>query len=395
VPVRRALVKPGAAWRARRAFPEPIRFSAFAVANPAAEPLFRLQRASALSFLSNHDRGGIVAARLAWLVMTLVLGVGGAQAQTLDRVRENGVVTCGVAPDKPGFSASDGAGGWSGLYTDFCRAIAAAVFADPAKVSFIPVSGKEGFAALRAGRIDVLADHTTWTLARDAGDGARFAGALYYEGQGLMVPRRLGVTTVLELSGAEICVAEGSAAAMHVADYFRRQDMPHTLVTFGGAGDALHAYEAGRCDAFGGDLAELQSRRGQLARPEAHLILSDIVGVEPAGPAVRRDDPQWTGIVRWTLFALIGAEELQLTSESIADAATASSPLVGRFAGIDGALGERLGLDNAWAYNIVRMVGNYRELFARNLGEDSALDRDRRLNRLWRDGGMLSAPPLR
>lgn len=332
--------------------------------------------------------------RLAWLVMTLVLGIGAAEASTLHQVRDKGVITCGVSAGGPGLSRPDG-GEWTGLFPDFCRAVAAAVFADPAKVTFAPLEKGKAFAALRAGEIDLLARPTAWTFNSDTGHGLRYVGALYYAGYGMMVPRHLGVATALELSGAEICVSEDSPAAMHVADYFRRNNMPLTLVPFAKAGDALQAYDTGRCDVYAGDLASLDARKQQLASPEAHLVLRDVIGVEPLGPAVRRGDPQWIDIVRWTLFALIVAEEMQVNSENIEDALASTSPLARRFVGDDGALGQELGLDPQWAFNIVAMVGNYREVFARNLGEDSALGRERRLNRLWNEGGMLYAPPIR
>jgi general L-amino acid transport system substrate-binding protein len=326
--------------------------------------------------------------------MMLVLGIGAAQASTLQQVREKGVVTCGVSAGRPGLSQSDDSE-WTGLFPDFCRAVAAAVFANPAKVTFVPLAKENTFAALRAGEIDLLAQPTAWTFNSDTGHGPRYVGALYHAGYGLMVPRHLGVATALELSGAEICVSEDSPAALHVADYFRRNNMPLTLVPFARAGDALQAYDTGRCDVYAGELASLDAQKQQLDSPEAHLVLPDVIGVEPLGPAVRRGDPHWVDIVRWTLFALITAEEMQLNSENIDDSRASTSPLARRFLGVDGALGQELGLGPRWAFNIVAMVGNYREVFARNLGEDSALGREGRLNRLWNEGGMLSAPPIR
>ncbi|WP_245410358.1 transporter substrate-binding domain-containing protein [Dichotomicrobium thermohalophilum] len=333
-------------------------------------------------------------ARLAWLVMALVLGIGAAQAGTLDKVRDRGAVTCGVSADGPGLSESDGAGNWTGLFPDFCRAVAAAVFADPTRVAFVPIERDAPFEALRAGEIDILASPHAWTFSRDIEAGVRLVGALYYASYGLMVPRRLGVATALELSGADICVTEGGPAALYVADYFRRNNMPHTLVSFANAPDALQAYEAGRCDVYADDLASLDPQRQRLDRADAHLILSDVVGIEPLSPALREGDPQWADIVRWTLFALIAAETLSLNSDNVEDSATSSSPLARGFVGADGD-SRPLGLDPQWAYNIIAMVGNYGELFARNLGEDSPLDGERRLNRLWREGGLLSAPPIR
>ena len=331
-------------------------------------------------------------ARLAWLVATLVLGVGAAQAGTLEQVRERGNITCVVSAGMPGLSETGSAGAWSGLFPDFCRAVAAAVFADPARVQFVPITENERLAALRAGEIDILAHPGAWSFSNDTQPGARFVGALYYEGFGLMVPQRLGVATALELSGADICAVEGAPEALHIADYFRRNDMPYRLVRFAQASDALQAYDAGRCDVFAGDIASLDAQREALASPEAHMVLGDVIGVAPLGPAVRTGDPQWARIVRWTLFALIAAEDMGLASDTIDNAAASDSALAQRFIGVDGALGKRLGLDTKWAYNVVTTVGNYRELFARNLGDESPLDRERRLNQLWREGGLLSAP---
>lgn len=334
-------------------------------------------------------------ARLAWLVLTLGLGIGVAHADTLQQVRHEGALTCGVRAGLPGLSVSNGAGEWSGLFPDFCRAIAAAIFADPSKVTFVRLAEDEAFKALRAGQIDVLAQPTAWTFSRDTGHGVRYVGALYHRGYGLMAPRRLGVATALELSGADICVARDSHAAIHIEDFFHRKNMPFALETFDNTTDALQAYDAGRCDVYAHDLAKLEAQRDRLTRPDDHVVLSDVVGVEPIGPAVRRGDPKWGDIVRWTLFALIGAEELQLASDNVDDAVASGSPLVARFAGVDASSGKQLGLDGAWAYNIIAMVGNYGELFARHLGQDSALGHDRRLNALWRDGGLLIAPPIR
>ncbi len=334
-------------------------------------------------------------ARLAWLVATLVLGVGAAQAGTLEQVRERGNITCGVSAGMPGLSETGGAGAWSGLFPDFCRAVAAAVFADPARVRFVPITENKRFDALRAGEIDILAHPGAWSFSNDTETDVRFVGALYHQGFGLMAPRRLGVATALELSGADICAVESAPDALYTAEYFRRHDMPYRLVHFARVSDALQAYDAGRCDVFAGDIASLEARRDTLARPEAHMVLSDVIGVAPLGPAVRAGDPQWARIVRWTLFALIAAEDMGLASDTIDDAAAADSALARRFIGVDGALGQRLGLDPGWAYNVVTTVGNYGELFARNLGNDSPLGRERRLNRLWREGGLLSAPTIR
>jgi len=340
-------------------------------------------------------KDGKVMARVALLAVLLVLSIGAAQAATLDQVREKGFIQCGVSQGLPGFSSADDTGAWTGIDTDFCRAVAAAVFADPAKVKFTPLSAKERFTALQSGEVDILARNTTWTFSRDTDAGLRFVGVLYYDGQGFMVRRQLGVTSALELSGAEICTNTGTTTELNVADYFRLHNMPYTLVAFEKSDEAVQAYDAGRCDVYTSDMSGLTAQKAKLTTPSEHMLLPEVISKEPLGPAVRQGDPQWINIVRWTLFALIAAEELGLTSENVDDALDSQSPTVRRLLGVDGNLGGKIGLEEKWAYNAIKMVGNYGELFARNLGVDSALALERGLNRLWTDGGLLYAPPIR
>lgn len=333
-------------------------------------------------------------ARLIWLLI-LLLGVGAAQADTLSEIREAGEVRCGVTPQAPGFAISDGAGTWRGMDADFCRAVAAAVFGDAAKVSFTAVSAAEGPAALRSGKIDVLA-RGAWTFRGEASTGVRVVGALFYDAYGFMVPRRLGVTSALELSGAEICVHDNGVTSLVVADYFHRRNMPHTIVDFDTADAAVQAYDAGRCDAYGGTLHALAAHSTALSDPDAHIQLSDQIAVEPRGPAVRAGDVGWAAIVRWTLFALINAEALGLTSVTVADAGPDSSELVQRFLALRDETSERFGLKAGWARDVVAAVGNYGEIYARNLGAASETGLvERGVNRLWREGGLMTAPPLR
>ncbi len=329
------------------------------------------------------------------LVAALIAGVSAAQAATLDQVRERGFIQCGVSQGLPGFSTADDSGAWTGIDTDFCRAVAAAVFGDPAKVRFRPLSAKERFTALQSGEVDILSRNTTWTFGRDTSAGLRFVGVIYYDGQGFMVRRRLGVTSALELSGAEICTNTGTTTELNIADYFRVHKMPYTVVAFEKSDEAVQAYDGGRCDVYTSDISGLNAQKAKLTTPSEHMLLPEVISKEPLGPAVRQDDPQWINIVRWTLFALIGAEELGLTSGNIDDALDSNSPAIRRFAGVDGDLGGKIGLDARWAFNIVKMVGNYGELFARNLGSDSPLQLERGLNRLWTEGGLLYAPPIR
>jgi len=332
-------------------------------------------------------------ARLIWLLI-LVLGAGAAQAGTLSEIREAGEVRCGVTPQAPGFAISDGAGTWRGMDADFCRAVAAAVFGDAAKVAFTAVSAAKGAAALRSGQVDVLA-RESWTFRDEASTGVRVVGALFHDAYGFMVPRRLGVTSALELSGAEVCVHDKGTASLVVADYFHRRNMPHTVVRFDTADAAVQAYDAGRCDAYGGTMRTLAAHSTALSDADAHIQLSDEIAVEPRGPAVRAGDDDWAAIVRWTLFALINAEALGLTSVTVTDAGADSSMLVQRFVDLQEGSVDRFGLSAGWARNVVTAVGNYGEIYARNLGTASETGLERGVNRLWRDGGLMTAPPLR
>jgi len=334
-------------------------------------------------------------ARVILLVAAILVGVSAAQAATLDDIREKGYIQCGVSQGLPGFSAADDSGRWTGIDIDFCRAVAAAVFGDPAKVKFTPLSAKERFTAIQSGEVDILSRNTTWTFSRDTDAGLRFVGILYYDGQGFMVPRQLGVTSALELSGAEICTNTGTTTELNVADYFRVHNMPYTIVAFEKSDEAVQAYDGGRCDVYTSDMSGLTAQKAKLTNPSKHMLLPEVISKEPLGPAVRQGDPQWVNVVRWTLYALIAAEELGLTSQNINDALDSQSPAIRRFVGVEGNLGGKIGLDPKWAYNVIKMVGNYGELFARNLGADSPLGLERGLNRLWTNGGLMYAPPIR
>jgi general L-amino acid transport system substrate-binding protein len=332
----------------------------------------------------------------ACVVAALLNGIAGAVAATLDAVRARGALVCGVSQGLPGFSSPDAKGRWQGLDTDFCRAVAAAVLGDGEKVRFRPLSGKERFTALQSGEVDVLSRNSTWTQTRDTALGLNFAGIIYYDGQGFMVGRKLGLKSARELDGATVCMNAGTTTELNLADYFRTHGMRYTPVVFEKSDEVLAAYVAGRCDVYSTDQSGLYAQRLKLKDPDAHLVLPEIISKEPLGPAVRQGDDQWFNIVRWTLFALINAEELGVTAANVMDQAkNARNPEARRLLGTEGKAGANLGLDRDWAVRIIAAVGNYGELFARHLGSRSRLGIARGLNRLWTDGGLHYAPPVR
>ena len=327
-------------------------------------------------------------------VLLLVM-VSAAWAGTLDDVKKKGFVSAGVSGKVPGFSAPDQDGVWRGLDVDFCRAVAAAVFGDADKVKFVPVTTKERFTALQTGEIDVLSRNTTWSLERDAAQGIDFAGVLFYDGQGFMVRKKLGVKSAKELDGASICIQIGTTTEKNVADYFAANGMTFKPVVFESADEATVIYDTGRADVYTTDASGLAARRTTMSNPEDHIILPEIISKEPLGPAVRQGDSQWSDIVRWTLFALINAEELGVNSANVDEMLKSEDPAIRRLLGQEGDLGEQLGLSNQWVYNIVKLVGNYAEIYDRNVGPDTALKLERGLNALWTNGGLMFAPPVR
>lgn len=331
-----------------------------------------------------------------WLlaVMLLAATAAPAVAGTVEKVRARGHVQCGVNPDLPGFSQSaDGA--WSGFDVDICRAIAAAVFGDPAKARFTPLTPDRQIEALRSGEVDVLSSNATWTMRADTMQGVRFAAVTYYDGQGFITNRKLGVASVLELSGARICTLKGSLAEENIAEFFQIRKMPFQPVALERPEEMLKAYDSGRCDAFTGDLSSLHSIRFKLASPAEHIVLPEIASKEPMGPLVRQHEERWFDIVRWTVFAMINAEELGVTSGNVDSMLQSTTPAIRRLLGLDGDLGGRIGLEQDWAQRIIRDVGNYGEVFSRNVGEGSALKIPRGVNALWNQGGILYAPPIR
>lgn len=324
-----------------------------------------------------------------------VFSVSSAGAQTLKTVKDRGMLSCGVSQGLPGFSAPDDKGNWAGLDVDVCRAIAAAVFDDPSKVKFVPLSAKDRFTALQSGEIDVLSRNTTWTLSRDTSLGVNFAGVSYYDGQGFMAKKSLKVNSALELNGASICVQTGTTNEQNVADYFKGNNMKYEVIAFANADEAVKAYESGRCDVFTSDVSQLYAQRLKLATPADHAVLPEVISKEPLGPLVRHGDDQWFDIVNWTLFALVNAEELGVTQKNVDEMAKSDKPELKRVFGTDGNLGEQLGLTKDWVARIVKATGNYGESFERNVGSGSKLEIARGLNKLWNKGGIMYAPPIR
>ncbi len=328
-------------------------------------------------------------------LMGASMAVTAAQAGTLDDVKKKGFIQCGVSQGLPGFSAPDDKGNWKGLDVDFCRAVAAAVFGDPNKVKFTPLSAKERFTALRSGEVDILSRNTTWTMQRDVELGLNFAGVLYYDGQGFMVRKSLGVTSALQLNGAEVCTNTGTTTELNVADFFRSHKMDYKVVAFEKADEVVKAYDEGRCDVYTTDRSGLAAMRLKMKNPDEHVVLPEIISKEPLGPVVRHGDDQWFDIVKWTLFALINAEELGVTSQNVDEMKKSTDPAIRRLLGVEGKFGETLGLTNEWAYNAIKHVGNYGEIYDRNVGPKTPLGLARGLNALWNKGGIMYAPPIR
>jgi general L-amino acid transport system substrate-binding protein len=332
------------------------------------------------------------------LVVTLALAgltAQAASAQTLKTVKDRGQLSCGVSQGLPGFSTPDDKGNWTGLDVDICRAIAAAIFNDASKIKFVPLSAKDRFTALQSGEIDVLSRNTTWTLSRDTSLGANFTGVTYYDGQGFLVKKSLKVNSALELNSASVCVQTGTTTEQNLADYFKGNNMKYEVIAFGTADETVKAYESGRCDVFTSDVSQLYAERLKLANPADHVVLPEVISKEPLGPMVRHGDDQWFDIVKWTLYAMVGAEELGMTQKNVDEIAKSDKPEVKRAVGTDGNLGEQLGLTKDWLVRIVKAVGNYGESFERNVGSGSKLGIARGLNQLWSKGGIQYAPPIR
>jgi len=332
----------------------------------------------------------------AFASLGLLAQFGAAQAQaTLSAVKARGALVCGVSQGLAGFSQADASGKWTGFDVDFCRAISAAIFDDPNKVTFKPLSAEARFDALKKGEIDVLSRNSTWTMGREAALGLKFTGVTYYDGQGFLVAREPAVMSPLELSDVKVCAQSGTTNKDNATDFLTTNNVKHAIVEVGSPDEMIKAYQDGRCTALTADTSQLHALQIRLAKPAAAVILPDVISKEPLGPVVRQDDPQWFEIVKWTHFAMLGAEELGVSTKTLPAALASAKPDVKRLVGTDGALGESIGLTKDWAARIVRAVGNYGENFERNVGTFSNLGIPRGLNQLWSRGGIQYAPPVR
>jgi general L-amino acid transport system substrate-binding protein len=316
-------------------------------------------------------------------------------ATTLEQTRTRGSVRCAVSTGVAGFSLANEQGVQQGLDSDFCHAVAAAALGDPSKVTYVKTTSKDRFTVMQSGEADVLARNSTWSLSRDAQFGLLFTGVNYYDGQGFMVKKSLGVKSAKELNGASICVQQGTSTELNLADYFRANGLKFEPVVFEMIDDVTKAYESGRCDALTNDASGLYTNRLKLTNPDDHMILPEVISKEPLGPAVRQGDDQWFNIVKWTLFAMINAEELGVTQANVLEMTKSTNPEIRRLLGVEGEFGKTLGLSNDWVVKVIQAVGNYGESFERNLGTGSKLKIDRGLNRLWSKGGLQYAPPIR
>lgn len=314
---------------------------------------------------------------------------------TFDAVKKKGFVQCGVSTGLPGFSATDDKGNWKGIDVDACRAVAAALFGDASKVKYTPLNAKERFTALQSGEVDMLPRNTTWTYTRDTSLGLNFAGVNYYDGQGFMVTKKLGVKSAKELSGAAVCIQAGTTTELNLADYFRANKMEYKAITYDSSDETVKAFEAGRCDMLTSDQSQLYALRIKLSDPNSAIVLPEIISKEPLGPVVRQGDDEWFNLVRWSLFAQINAEEAGVTMKNVDEMMKSADPNIRRILGIEGVKGEFLGVDDKWAYNIIKQIGNYGESFEKNLGESSPMKLTRGLNASYRDGGLMYGWPLR
>ncbi|RUM36797.1 MAG: amino acid ABC transporter substrate-binding protein [Desulfobulbus sp.] len=318
-----------------------------------------------------------------------------ASASTLEEVQKRDVLQCGVSTGLPGFSNPDEKGNWTGLDVDVCRAVAAAVLHDANKVKFVPLTAKERFTALQSGEIDILSRNTTWTLTRDTSLGLNFTHTDYYDGQGFMVSKKLGVKSARELDGAAICIQAGTTTELNLADYFKQNNMKYQAVVFDTSDQSVKGFEAGRCDVLTSDQSQLYGLRIKLAKPEDAVVLPEIISKEPLGPVVRQGDDGWFNIVKWSLFAMINAEEMGVTSKNVDEMKKSKDPNIRRLLGLEGIKGKGMNLSDDWAYQIIKQVGNYGEMFERNVGQGSPLKIKRGINALWNKGGIQYAPPIR
>ncbi|MDN3697733.1 MULTISPECIES: amino acid ABC transporter substrate-binding protein [Vibrio] len=318
-----------------------------------------------------------------------------AADSTLEKVKSQGYLTCGVSTGLPGFSNPNSKGEWEGIDVEYCQALAAAVLGDKTKVKYVPLTAKERFTALQSGEIDVLSRNTTWTLHRDTALGLNFVGVNYYDGQGFMVKKDLGLTSAKELDGASVCVQSGTTTELNLADYFRNSGMSYKPVVFDTAAQTSKGFDAGRCDVLTTDQSGLYALRLNLKDPSSAQVLPEIISKEPLGPVVRQDDDKWFNVAKWTLSAMINAEEYGISSKNADQMLKSKDPNIKRILGVDGPKGKGLGIRDDWGYQVIKQVGNYGESFERTVGTGSPLAISRGVNALWNAGGFMYAPPIR
>ncbi len=339
--------------------------------------------------------GLIIGLAVAVLVAAVAVTYNLYDTRTLKRTVRRGEVLCGVNKGLPGFSIPDEKGSWTGFDVDFCRAVASAIFDDPNKAKFVPLDANERFKELQSRKVDILSRNSTWDMSREEKYDLYFPAVAYYDGQGFMVPRSRNIETALELNNSKVCVQSGTTTLRNLTDYFHVNNMKYQEMKFDRLDDAIKAYDSGKCDTFTSDISQLYALRLNLSKLNDHMILPDVISKEPLAPVVRQRDDDWMMIVKWTLYAMINAEELGVSSKNIDEALKSKRPAVMRLVGNDGTFGKDLGLTNDWAVRIIRHVGNYGEIYDRNIGADSKLHIPRGLNQLWNAGGIMYAPPIR
>ena len=332
---------------------------------------------------------------LSLTVATLALASTMSSADTLENTIKSGKLNCGLNTGLPGFASPDSSGVWSGIDVDVCKSVAAAVLGDAKKVKYSHLNAKERFTALQSGEIDVLARNTTWTASRDTTLGINFTGVNYYDGQGFLVSKKLGVKSGKELNGATFCIQAGTTTELNLTDYFKANKLEYTPITYDTSAQTIEGFEQGRCDALTSDASQLYALKTQLKDPSSAIVLPEIISKEPLGAAVRQGDDKWFNIVKWSYIAMLNAEELGVNSKNVEEMLKSPNPDIQRLLGVTGDIGQGLGLDSKWAYNIIKQVGNYGESFDRNVGKDSPLQIDRGLNALWKDGGLQYGAPIR
>ncbi len=341
-------------------------------------------------------RGGLlIGLAVAVLVAAAAITYERYDTRTLKRTIRRGEVLCGVNKGLPGFSNPDDKGNWTGFDVDFCRAVAAAIFDDPGKAKFVPLDASERFKELQNRKVDILSRNSTWSMSREENYDLYFPAVAYYDGQGFMLPRARNIDNALDLNNSKVCVQSGTTTELNLADYFRTNNMKYEEKKFAKLDEVIKAYESGQCDTFTADVSQLYALRHNFAKPADHVILPDVISKEPLAPVVRQRDDDWMMIVKWTLYAMINAEELGVTSQNIDEALKSKKPDVMRLVGTEGSYGEDLGLTKDWAVRIIRHVGNYGEIYERNVGAGSQLKIPRGLNQLWSAGGIQYAPPIR